>query len=93
MSGKEGEVERVDGRAIAYVCLHKGPGRRGILLGGLRGGGPGRPPFWRTLISPTERWGWTPVNLKINTRHTEAVRTPAGPGKAEDDESGGHNVV
>ena len=25
---------------------------------------------WRTLISPTERWGWTPVSLKINTRHT-----------------------
>ena len=24
----------------------------------------------RTLISPTERWGWTPVSLKINTRHT-----------------------
>ena len=24
------------------------------------GGAPGRPPFWRKLISPTERWGWTP---------------------------------
>ena len=25
----------------------------------ITGGGPGRPPFWRTLISPTERWGRT----------------------------------
>ena len=54
-------------------ALHKAPGRRGILGRGLRGGGPGRPPFWRTLISPTERWGWTPVSLKINTRHTHRV--------------------
>ena len=53
-------------------ALHKAPGRRGILEGGLQGGGPGRPPFWRTLISPTERWGWTPVSLKINTRHTHS---------------------
>ena len=53
-------------------ALHKAPGRRGILEGGLRGGGPGRPPFWRTLISPTERWGRTPVSLKINTRHTHS---------------------
>ena len=36
-------------------AFHKAPGRRGILERGLRGGGPGRPPFWRTLISPTER--------------------------------------
>jgi len=41
-------------------ALHKAPGRRGILGRGLRakgpkGGGPGRPPFWRTLVSPTER--------------------------------------
>ena len=35
-------------------ALHKAPGRRGILGRGLRGGGPGRPPFWRTLISPTD---------------------------------------
>ena len=45
-------------------------GQRGILGRGLRGGVPGRPPFWRTLVSPTERWGRTPVSLKINTRHT-----------------------
>ena len=51
-------------------AFHKAPGQRGILERGLRGGGPGRPPFWRTLISPTERWGRTPVSLKINTRHT-----------------------
>ena len=55
-------------------ALHKAPGRRGILGRGLRGGGPGRPPLWRTLISPTERWGWTPVSLKINTRHTPGGR-------------------
>jgi hypothetical protein len=32
------------------------------------GGGPGRPPFWRTPVSP-ER-GLTPVTLKIIARHT-----------------------
>jgi hypothetical protein len=53
-------------------ALHKAPGRRGILERGLRGGGPGRPPFWRTLISPTERWGWTPVSLK-NKHSTHTV--------------------
>ena len=53
-------------------AFHKAPGQRGILGRGLRGGGPGRPPFWRTLISPTERWGRTPVSLKINTRHTHS---------------------
>ena len=40
-------------------ALHKAPGRRGILEQGLRGGGPGRPPFWRTLVSPVR--DWTPV--------------------------------
>jgi hypothetical protein len=24
-------------------------------------------------VTPTERWGWTPVSLKINTRHTPCV--------------------
>ena len=55
-------------------ALHKVPGRRGILGRGLRGGGPGRPPFWRTLISPAERWGWTPVSLK----NKHSTHTPAG---------------
>ena len=27
---------------------------------GITGGGPGRPPFWRTLNSPVR--GWTPVH-------------------------------
>ena len=54
-------------------ALHKAPGQRGILGRGLRGGVPGRPPFWRTLVSPTERWGWTQVSLKINTRHRRVV--------------------
>ena len=40
-------------------ALHKAPGWRGILGQGLRGVGPGRPPFWRTLVSPVR--GWTPV--------------------------------
>jgi len=40
-------------------ALHKAPGWRGILGEGLRGGGPGRPPFWRTLVSPVR--DWTPV--------------------------------
>jgi hypothetical protein len=44
------------------------PGQRGILGGGLRGGGPGRPPFWRTPIKP--RKGLGPVPLEIKTRHT-----------------------
>ena len=35
------------------------------------GGGPGRPPFWRTLVSPAR--GLNPVSLKINTRHTQSV--------------------
>ena len=39
-------------------AFHKASGQRGILEVGLRG------------ISPTERWGRTPVSLKINTRHT-----------------------
>jgi hypothetical protein len=26
--------------------------------------------------SPTERWGWTPVSLKINTRHTLGLGAP-----------------
>jgi hypothetical protein len=28
---------------------HRPPGQRWILEGGLRVGGPGKPPFWRTL--------------------------------------------
>ena len=40
-------------------ALHTAPGRRGILEEGLRGGVPGRPPFWRTLVSPVR--DWTPV--------------------------------
>ena len=40
-------------------ALHKAPGRRGILEQGLRGEGPGKPPFWRTLVSPVR--DWTPV--------------------------------
>jgi len=44
------------------------PGQRGILGGGLRGGGPGRPPFWRTPIKP--RKGLGPVPLEINTLDT-----------------------
>jgi hypothetical protein len=31
---------------------HRQPGQRGILDRGLRWGGPARPPFWRTLVSP-----------------------------------------
>ena len=44
-------------------AFHKAPGQRGILGGGLRGGGPGRPPFWRTLVSPTRE-----KSLFIGTR-------------------------
>ena len=43
--------------------LCRPPGQPGIL-----GGGPGRPPFWRTPISP--RKGLGPVTLKINNQHT-----------------------
>jgi hypothetical protein len=31
------------------------PGQRGVLGEGLRGGGPGRPPFWRTPKSPVRQ--------------------------------------
>jgi hypothetical protein len=48
---------------------HRGDSGRGITEGG-----PGRPPFWRTLVSPAERWGWTLVSLKTNTRHTRLKR-------------------
>jgi len=37
-------------RAIASRYRPPGSGQQGILDEGLRGGGPGRPPFWRTPI-------------------------------------------
>ena len=36
---------------------------------GLRGGGPGRPPCWRTLKE--SRKGLGSVSLKINNQHTQ----------------------
>ena len=44
------------------------PGQRWILGAGLRVGGPGKPPFWRTLRKFCKGLG--PVTLKINTQHT-----------------------
>ena len=35
---------------------------------GLRGGGPGKPPFWRTLEESCKGLG--SVSLKINNQHT-----------------------
>ena len=64
-----------------YVCMyretdavpsHKAPGRRGILERGLRGGGPGRPPFWRTLVSPTEKWAGPGVLKNKHSTHTRS---------------------
>ena len=46
------------------------PGRRWILGRGLRGGGPGRPPCWRTLKESCKGLG--SVSLKINNQHTHA---------------------
>ena len=47
---------------------YRPPGQRWILDGGLRGGVPGRPPFWRT---PEESCtGLGSVSFKINTQHT-----------------------
>jgi hypothetical protein len=39
--------------------------------GGLRGGGPGRPPCWRTLKESCKGLG--SVSLKINNQHTQPV--------------------
>ena len=44
----------------------------GILGGGLRGGGPGRSPFWRTLEESCKGLG--SVTLKINTQQTHDLR-------------------
>ena len=56
-------------------ALHKASGRRGILEGGLRGGDPGRPPFWRTLVSPTEWVGMNSGVLKNkHSTHTHTAR-------------------
>jgi hypothetical protein len=43
-------------------------GCRWILGQGLRGGGPGRPPGWRTLKESLKGLG--SVSLKINNQHT-----------------------
>ena len=45
--------------------------QRGILGGELRAGGPGRPPFWRTLVSPVSLRGRTRC-LKNKHSHTLA---------------------
>ena len=43
-------------------------GRRWILDGGLRGGGPGKPPCWRMLEESCKGLG--SVSLKVNNQHT-----------------------
>ena len=45
-------------RALQAVYIRP-LGGEGFWKGDYGGGGPGRPPFWRTLVSPTERSGWT----------------------------------
>jgi hypothetical protein len=49
--------------ASAVAARGKPPRQRGILNLGLRGGGPGRPPFWRTPKESSKALG----DLKINT--------------------------
>jgi hypothetical protein len=50
---------------------YRPPGRRGILDEGLvRGGGPGRSPFWRTPKESCKGLG--SVTLKINTQRTQS---------------------
>ena len=56
---------------------HRLPVQRWILGGGLRGGGPGRPPFWRTLKESSTGLGL--VTLKINTQHTGTGPPPRLP--------------
>ena len=46
-------------------------GQRGLLGQGLRGGGPGRPPFWRKMEE--SRKGLCSVILKINNQHTVPI--------------------
>jgi hypothetical protein len=50
---------------------HRPPGQRWILDQVLRGGVPGRPPFWRTLKESYKGLG--SVTLKINTQHTRVL--------------------
>jgi hypothetical protein len=37
------------------------------------GGGPGRPPFWRTLEESCKGLGSVTSGLKINTQHTQGL--------------------
>jgi hypothetical protein len=56
---------------------HRPPGQQWILGGGLRGGGPGRPPFWRTPKESCKGLGFG--DLKINTQHTPVTLRYAVP--------------
>jgi len=48
---------------------YRPPGQQWILGQGLRGGGPGRSPVWRTPEESCKGLG--SVSLKINTQHTQ----------------------
>ncbi len=51
---------------------HRPPGQRWILDGGLRGRGPGRPPFWRTLEESCKGLG----SLKYYLKNKHSTHTP-----------------
>ena len=55
---------------------HRPPGQRWILDGGLRGGGPSRSPFWRTLVESCQGLGSVTLKKTLNTH-----RTPSACGK------------
>ena len=60
-------------RTVTCAVHGRTPGRRWILDGGLRGGGPGRSPCWRTLKESCKGLG--SVSLKINNQHTHTKTT------------------
>jgi hypothetical protein len=52
MPGNNSGLSQILPIARVIEPQYRPPGQREILDEGLRGGGPGRPPFWRTPVSP-----------------------------------------